>query len=102
MTPDFSLAENRAAVRDACEKTIRLAYQRGSSATCVQHSQDVIDDAKIMLSAIDTVDSILRDAPSVHQRKCRDCGKTHWHADNRTPYVLCPECKSQDTRKVTA
>lgn len=36
----------------------------------------------------------------LHQRRCRDCGKTHWHSDSVTPYVNCPECGSQDTRKV--
>lgn len=38
------------------------------------------------------------DVPSLHQRKCHECGEVHWHADNVAPYVLCPNCGSQDTR----
>ena len=36
----------------------------------------------------------------LHQRKCRDCGGTHWHSQDRTPGVLCQECGSQDTRRI--
>lgn len=36
----------------------------------------------------------------LHQRRCHDCGGVHWHKDSRVPYVLCPECGSQDTRMV--
>lgn len=35
-----------------------------------------------------------------HLRKCWDCGKTHEHSSDIIPGVLCPECGSQDTRKV--
>jgi len=48
-----------------------------------------------------TVDGLMSDMPTVHKRKCRDCGSVSWHADNITPYVLCPKCKSQDTGRVT-
>ena len=40
------------------------------------------------------------DLPGLHRRKCWGCGKEHWHAQDRTPGVLCPECGSQDTRKI--
>lgn len=43
---------------------------------------------------------ILADVPTLHQRKCYACGKTHWHADIVAPYVLCQGCGSQDTRRI--
>jgi hypothetical protein len=49
---------------------------------------------------LDHITSILADCPSVHIRKCRDCGNVAYHADNITPHVLCKKCGSQDTRKV--
>lgn len=45
-----------------------------------------------------TLMAILHDVESLHKRRCWDCGEIHWHADNRTPYVCCPDCNSQDTR----
>ena len=36
----------------------------------------------------------------LHQRKCHDCGHVGWYADSRTPYCLCDQCRSQDTRLV--
>jgi Zn finger protein HypA/HybF involved in hydrogenase expression len=47
-----------------------------------------------------TLAQIFQDVPSLHERRCWDCHEIHWHADNITPYVLCPDCKSQDTRPV--
>lgn len=38
---------------------------------------------------------------TLHRRKCWECKTTNWHADSRTPYVLCPKCGSQDTRRIT-
>lgn len=38
--------------------------------------------------------------PTVHKRKCWDCGTIQMHADSQTPYVLCRKCGSQDTRLV--
>jgi hypothetical protein len=35
-----------------------------------------------------------------HLRKCWDCGTTNAHKDNVMPWVLCPQCGSQDTRAV--
>ena len=40
------------------------------------------------------------DIPTLHQRKCRGCGKTHYHADDHGTAVWCPECYSRDTRIV--
>jgi Zn finger protein HypA/HybF involved in hydrogenase expression len=36
----------------------------------------------------------------LHRRKCHDCGHVGWYADSRTPYCLCDQCRSQDTRLV--
>ena len=36
----------------------------------------------------------------LHRRKCRDCEHVGWYADSRTPYCLCDQCRSQDTRLV--
>lgn len=36
----------------------------------------------------------------LHRRRCRDCGHVGWYADSRTPYCLCDQCRSQDTRRV--
>lgn len=36
----------------------------------------------------------------LHRRKCHDCGHVGWYADSRTPYCLCDQCRSQDTRRV--
>ncbi len=41
---------------------------------------------------------ILRGAPSANWRKCRSCGSESLHMDDVIPWVLCPHCKSQDTR----
>lgn len=36
----------------------------------------------------------------LHMRQCHDCGMRFYAADAITPYCLCPNCKSQDTRLV--
>ena len=36
----------------------------------------------------------------LHRRKCWACQTIHWHVDTRTPWVCCPICGSQDTRRV--
>ena len=41
---------------------------------------------------------ILRAAPFANWRKCWDCGRESLHVEAITPWVLCPHCKSQDTR----
>lgn len=52
---DLSMPENRDKLRRAAETMIRLAQQRGSSTPCVQGSQDVIDDATIVIGALDVL-----------------------------------------------
>lgn len=37
----------------------------------------------------------------IHERKCHDCGNVAIHQDSITPWVLCPKCGSQDTRRTT-
>ena len=50
----------------------------------------------VVRQLIAIIDTIRRDIPGLHRRKCRGCGKPHWHAQNRTPVVLCPECGMQE------
>lgn len=38
--------------------------------------------------------------PTLHKRRCHDCGRVAYHADNKTPHVCCLKCGSQDTRLV--
>ena len=49
---------------------------------------------------LDHYQSILEHCPSVHLRKCHNCGNVSYHADNVTPHVLCKACGDQDTRAV--
>jgi hypothetical protein len=37
---------------------------------------------------------------NLHRRCCRYCYLTFYAKDNVVPYCLCPECGSQDTRRV--
>jgi DNA-directed RNA polymerase subunit RPC12/RpoP len=50
-----------------------------------------------------TAPSVLRellDIPTLNKRRCFECGQSNWHADAKTPYVLCRNCGSQDTRLI--
>ena len=85
-------------------KDLAEDYRRG-----MERHDELIATMKADLDAKDveiaqlrkTVDGLTSDLPpTVHWRKCRDCGTVQLHADNRTPYVLCRRCNSQDTRKV--
>lgn len=51
-------------------------------------------DSKVFEAAVDVVLSV----SSV--RRCRPCGNVALHRDDRTPYVLCSKCGSQDTRLI--
>ncbi len=71
-----------------------------------------IEDLKRSLEGNrDELHNIQHDIPTLHLRRCWACmtGKrgndsptfaVHWHADSVTPWVLCPVCGSQDTRKI--
>lgn len=37
---------------------------------------------------------------SLHKRRCHDCGRVAYHADNVGPHVCCAKCGSQDTRLI--
>ena len=37
---------------------------------------------------------------TLNKRRCYDCGRVAYHADNRTPHVCCAKCGSQDTRLI--
>ena len=49
---------------------------------------------------VDYLHDIHNDIPGLHQRRCWNCGETHWHALDHGPLVACPECKSMDTRLI--
>jgi hypothetical protein len=71
-----------------------------------------VEDLKRSLEVSrDELTQIQHDIPTLHLRRCWACmtGKrgndspifaVHWHADSVTPWVLCPVCGSQDTRKI--
>lgn len=65
MIPDLTTPEGRMAIKEATEKTIRLAMQRGSATVCTQHSQDVIEDAKIMLAVLDVAENQAKELKSL-------------------------------------
>jgi hypothetical protein len=63
--------------------------------------------ARLMREAADriaeleaTLEAIKRGVANLHRRRCCGCKQTHWHSEDRSPGVLCPECGSQDTRRV--
>jgi hypothetical protein len=78
-------------------ETLRVTH-RDCDGGC--HTNRWIATVDLLRAELAELAAIKRDVPSLHQRTCHDCDKTHWHADDRTPYVLCPECGSQDTRRV--
>ena len=63
---------------------------------------NTLREAKRMLLLRDTEIDRLRAIinAKLHRRKCHDCGHVGWYADSRTPYCLCDQCRSQDTRLV--
>jgi rRNA maturation endonuclease Nob1 len=68
-------------------------------AICNSTDDDTV--TAIALHAADTLAALASQLPqTLHQRKCWGCGTVAYHADNRTPYVLCRVCGSQDTRLV--
>ena len=70
-----------------------LKHQRDCYEVQIKDLETRIENALGELAAIKC------DVRKLHRRKCWGCGETHWHADDRTPGVLCPECGSQDTRR---
>lgn len=51
-------------------------------------------DESVLSAAVDVVLSVAQ------VRLCWPCQEMHLHRDSITPYVLCPLCRSQDTRLV--
>jgi Zn finger protein HypA/HybF involved in hydrogenase expression len=47
-----------------------------------------------------TAVEIIKAAPEAHWRKCWDCQTVNLHIEAITPWVLCPKCGSQDTRRM--
>ena len=56
--------------------------------------------AQDAIAALEILQAIRRDVPSLHQRICWPCQIVHWHADNSGSWVACPDCESMDTRRV--
>ena len=74
--------------------------------------KDLEEVTQALEASWDELRNIQHDIPTLHLRRCRDCMHeslpnspptfaVHWHADSVTPWVLCPVCGSQDTRKIT-
>jgi len=62
---------------------------------CLSHERlrAELDGALSIIAEMESVETL-------HRRKCWACKTTNWHADSMTPYVLCPKCGSQDTRRL--
>lgn len=83
-----------------CDYYAQLAMEAckewdGQDTTDLIHAIYAATGEKDLLRELDQIKACV---PSLHQRRCRDCGEVSWHADHVTPYVLCPHCGSQDTR----
>ena len=61
----------------------------------VPHNNELAREAA---AEIERLQSIIN--AKLHRRRCHDCGHVGWYADSRTPYCLCDQCRSQDTRRV--
>lgn len=61
-------------------------------------------DAVALLAEVDCLQqrlAELREAlPSLHVRRCHDCGHESYHVDNVVPWVTCRMCSSKDTRRL--
>ncbi len=73
--------------------------------------EDLKELKQALEASQDELQNIQHDIPTLHLRRCWACmtGKrgddspmfaVHWHADSVVPWVLCPVCGSQDTRKI--
>ena len=60
--------------------------------------QEALEQRDAALAKIERLQTI--SAAKLHKRKCHECGHTSWCADGISPYCLCDECGSQDTRRV--
>jgi hypothetical protein len=96
---------------DAAEERERLAAEivalEAELTTAGAVLQEVLPIGKVkhiglrkIAAGVAELAKIKTDLKGLHKRRCWDCGNTHWHAQDRTPGVLCPECGSQDTRRV--
>jgi len=61
--------------------------------------EDVVTE--IATHAADLLGAVNAILPTtLNKRRCRDCGRVAYHADNVTPHVCCAKCGSQDTRLI--
>jgi len=87
--------------RNAANEIKRLRDELAGRASEVGRLNVVLRDAQADIEQLQShADAIRRDVSTLHVRQCHNCNKVHWHADDRMSYALCPECGSQDTRKV--
>lgn len=92
-------------LRDWCQRVTDTVLDWRRKVTGTTGSGCPID-AVVILAArlrkseaeIERLQSIIN--AKLHRRKCHDCGHVGWYADSRTPYCLCDQCLSQDTRLV--
>jgi len=94
-------------------KKFPAGYERSDRADIAETRAVEIEDLKQAIEASQgELRQIQHDVPSLHLRRCWSCMTAkrgndsptfavHWHADSVTPWVLCPVCGSQDTRKIT-
>jgi hypothetical protein len=79
MVIDFQNAEQLKQLREATERTARLAHQRGNSGPVTQHSQDVIDDCKLMLGALNEIERLRMELETCRIRLGgHPSDPTHW------------------------
>lgn len=66
--------------------------------------EDLVPAIKAMLDELEglreLVAGALEAAPDLHWRRCRDCERESLHVEAITPWVLCRQCGSQDTRRM--
>lgn len=86
---DSSCNRKRMVLRDCCDEVGRLIVA-------------AVNALPSLLASAEELAAIRKEIIGLHQRKCHDCNTVHWHSDSITPYVCCPKCGSQDTRKVKA
>jgi len=88
-------------LRAAYDGLTPAQYHAGLSTLWAALGNPPMDGRDVFTRVADTIvglQAII--AAKLHQRRCHDCGHVGWYADSRTPYCLCDNCRSQDTRLV--
>jgi len=61
---------------------------------------DLIQEVKDREAEIEQLRSVIDSL--LHERRCVECDTVFYAADGVVPYCLCPQCNSQDTRRLKA